>query len=89
MDSWGDRMNYKISAGTIGRTLCLVLALVNQILTSTGHAVIPIDDETIVQLVSLCFTVGTSLVAWWKNNSFSISARKADAIMKADKERIA
>lgn len=80
-------MKYNITSGTVARTLCLVIALVNQILTSTGHTILPFDDEMISQMVSVIFTVVTSAIAWWKNNSFSIPARKADMIMKAEKER--
>ena len=71
-------MKPNISAGTIARTLCLLLALVNQGLTITGHAVLPIDDDTINQAVSLVFTVGASVAAWWKNNSFTGAALEAD-----------
>ena len=38
-----------ISAGTIARTIILVLALLNQILTATGHGVINISDESITR----------------------------------------
>ena len=34
-----------ISSGTIARTACLALALTNQILSATGHAVLPIEDS--------------------------------------------
>lgn len=63
-----------MNAGTIIRTICLVLALVNQILTATGHSIIPIDDETIQALVSTIATVVTALIAWWKNNDFTEEA---------------
>ena len=33
----------QISAGTIARTACLALALTNQILSATGHPVLPIE----------------------------------------------
>lgn len=79
-------MKTNISAGTIARTLCLLLALVNQGLTITGHAILPIDDDTINQAVSLVFTVGASVAAWWKNNSFTGAALKADKFMAALKE---
>lgn len=79
-------MKTNISAGTIARTLCLLLALVNQGLTITGHAVLPIDDDTINQAVSLVFTVGASVAAWWKNNSFTGAALEADKFMAALKE---
>ena len=67
--------------GTIIRTVCLALALVNQILSATGNNIIPIDDETISQLISAGFTVATAIVAWWKNNSITKEARAADEYM--------
>ena len=75
-----------ISAGTIARTIILVLALVNQLLTATGHSVINISDESISTLISTGFTIVTAIVAWWKNNSFTQSALKADEVMREGKE---
>ena len=75
-----------ISAGTIARTIILVLALVNQLLTATGHGVINISDESINTLISTGFTIVTAIVAWWKNNSFTQSALKADEVMREGKE---
>ena len=75
-----------ISAGTIARTIILILALVNQILTATGHSVINISDESINTLISTGFTIVTAIVAWWKNNSFTQSALKADEVMREGKE---
>ena len=43
-------MNNKVSTATIIRTVCLAIALANQLLAATGHSVIPIDNETIQQL---------------------------------------
>lgn len=68
----------KISAGTVARTVILIVALANQILTVSGHSVIPIADEVITDFVSLTFTIVASLVAWWKNNSFTTNAITAD-----------
>ena len=75
-----------ISAGTIARTICLCLALVNQILTATGHSVINISDESVNTLISTGFTIVTAIIAWWKNNSFTQSALKADEVMREEKE---
>ena len=71
-----------ITSGTIARTIILVLALLNQILTATGHSVINISDESINTLISTGFTIVTAIVAWWKNNSFTQSALKADEVMR-------
>ena len=42
-----------ISIGTIARTACLALALTNQILSATGHAVLPIEDSQLEALITL------------------------------------
>lgn len=77
-----------VKKDTIIRTVILAVALVNQILTSTGHAVIPVSDEEITQVITLAITIGASLWSWWKNNSFTKNAIEADKILdklKADK----
>ena len=79
-----NKMN--ITSGTIARTIILVLALLNQILTAMGHSVINISDESINTLISTGFTIITAIVAWWKNNSFTQSALKADEVMREGKE---
>lgn len=84
MNKNSNKMN--ITAGTIARTIILVLALVNQILTATGHSVINISDESINTLISTGFTIVTAVIAWWKNNSFTQSALKADEVMREGKE---
>lgn len=75
----------KVSAGTIARTLCLCLALVNQILTATGHSIINVSNDDINTLISTGFTVVSAVIAWWKNNSFTQSALKADEVMKEER----
>ena len=77
----------KISAGTIARTAVLVLALTNQILNALGYQIIDIADEDINTLITTGFTVVSSLIAWWKNNSFTKAARVGDAVMKAEKRK--
>lgn len=74
-----------ISAGTIARTICLVLAIINQVLLIFGKRAIEFVDEDIYQIVSTIFMIVTAVVAWWKNNSFTKAARLADAIMKEEK----
>ena len=54
-------MNTNISAGTIARMICLILALVNQVLVMTGHSVLPIEDQTIELIVTNVWTVVAAL----------------------------
>ena len=44
-----------IDKGTLTRTILLVLALANQLLTASGHSVIPIDDATVTNIISNWF----------------------------------
>ena len=65
----------------------MILALVNQVLTATGHSVIKVSDDDINTLISTGFTIVSALIAWWKNNSFTQAAIMADEVMKEDKSR--
>ena len=81
-------MGGNVSAGTIARTIALILALINQTLSMLGKPVIPVDDKTVETAITLVLTIVTSLVAWWKNNSFTPEAIEADELlaeMKAEK----
>lgn len=71
-------MKRKIEKGTIIRTAVLVFALINQVLTISGYNPLPFTDEDFGQAVSMVLTVGASLWAWWKNNSFTQNAIIAD-----------
>lgn len=71
-----------VKKDTIIRTIILILALANQVLTSFGYTVIPVDNEDLAELISLLFTIGASVWAWWKNNSFTKNAIKCDNIKK-------
>ena len=75
-----------ITAGTIARTAILGLALVNQVLSITGHAILPIDDTQVESLITTGWTVIAAVAAWWKNNSFTAAAQAGDQTMKALKD---
>ena len=67
-----------VSAGTIARTACLLLALLNQVLCALGKSPLPIESETLNQLVTAGITTVAALMAWWRNNSFTPEAIRAD-----------
>ncbi len=74
-----------IKSDTIARTICLGLALINQVLAILGKEILPFGEDEVYQICSLVVTIGTSAVAWWKNNSFTQPAIKADENMKEEK----
>ena len=67
-----------ISAGTIARTASLLLALTNQLLSACGKPVLPIESQTVEQLVTAGITTVAALISWWNNNSFTAAAIQAD-----------
>ena len=75
-----------ISKGTIIRTACLILTLINAGLAIFGKSPLPVDDAMIEQVVSFVFVAASSIAAWWKNNSFSPNAIQADRFLKSLKE---
>ena len=80
-------MDKKVSTATIVRTVCLALTLVNQLLSAGGHSVIPIDNETVNQLVTAGVTIVTAIVNWWYNNSFTEAAIEADKTFERVREK--
>ncbi len=68
----------KVSKETIIRTIILAIALLNQVLTAAGKNPLPFSDEEIYEGLTLALTVGSTVWAWWKNNSFTKNAIAAD-----------
>ena len=72
----------KIKAATIARTAVLALALTNQILSAAGKSPLPIDSATLEPWVTTGLTTAAAVWAWWKNNSFTPEAIRADELLK-------
>lgn len=70
----------EIKTDTIIRTIVLAIALINQILAILGREKLPITDDMVYQVVTIIITIGASLWAWWKNNSFTIAAIEGDKV---------
>lgn len=70
-----------VKTETIVRTVILIVALINQGLTISGHSLLPITDDQITEIITLAITIGASLWAWWKNNSFTKNAIEADKVL--------
>lgn len=68
----------KITKSTLTRTIVLLIALMNQVITIMGLNPLPFSNEGIYEGISTLITVLASLWSWWKNNSFTQSAIKAD-----------
>ncbi len=71
-----------MSTETIIRTLALALVLANYILNAMGFDPLGLTESEITAAVTAVATVGASIWAWWKNNSFTANAIKADEYLE-------
>lgn len=76
----------KISAATITRFILLLLALINQVLSVTGHSILPIDEAQVETLVSTLFTIGAALVGYWYDNDITEQAIERKSQMTQNDE---
>ena len=75
------KINLKgVTVQTWARTLVLVLALISQLCVILGKRSEAIDIDQWQEYVTYALTVGASVVAWWKNNSFTRNAQVADDV---------
>lgn len=72
----------KISKETIIRTILLALVAINFILERFGVDVIPADEHIIAMLVETGIEIAIIAVGFWKNNSFTPAAIKADQFLQ-------
>lgn len=76
------KINLKgVTAQTWARTIVLLLALISQLAVILGKRSEAIDVDQWQEYVTYIFTVGASIVAWWKNNSFTDKAQDADNVL--------
>lgn len=75
-----------ISKGTIVRTIMLVIVVLNMILKHFGIDAINVSESEILSLVEVLIEVAVIAVSFWKNNSFTEKAIKADEFLKTLRE---
>ena len=72
----------KISNGTIVRTIMMLLVIVNIVLQHMGYDIIDVDESAILTLVELLIEIAIMIVGFWKNNSYTEKAIKADEFLQ-------
>ena len=76
------KINLKgVTVQTWARSIVLLLALVSQLCVILGKRTEAIDVDQWQEYVTYALTVGASIVAWWKNNSFTDKAQNADKLL--------
>ena len=76
----------KISKGTIVRTVMLVIVIINLVLKQLGHDLINVSESEILSVVEMIIELAVIVVSFWKNNSYTQNAIKADEFLKNLKE---
>jgi SPP1 family holin len=60
----------------------MFIVILNVILERFGIDVIPADEHIVTMIVETAIEIAVMVVGFWKNNSFSQAAIKADAFLK-------
>ena len=76
----------KTSVGTYIRTVGLLISSINMLLTGFGKNPIPFSEDEIYAVTSAVIQGVFVVMAWWKNNSFTQAAKRADIVMHSEKE---
>lgn len=76
----------KITKGTIIRTILLLIAIINIGLQHFGIDVIKVDESEVASLLEYIVQIAIIAVGFWKNNSYTDKAIKADEFLKNLKE---
>lgn len=79
-------MKYRPTKATILRTIVYIIALLNMALTVSGNNPIPYPTEDIESAFTILFDIVAGLIGFWKNNSYTVEAIAADAIMRTAKQ---
>ncbi|MEC0315610.1 phage holin [Bacillus subtilis] len=79
----------KYDKGTVIRTVLLLIALINQTMLMFGKTPLDITEDQVNQLTdalytagSLIFTIGTTAVAWFKNNYVTTRGHQQKTVLK-------
>lgn len=76
----------KITKSTIVRTILVALVIINFVLEKCGIDIIPADEYTVLMFVETAIEIAIIAVGFWKNNSYTEKAIKADEFLKQLRE---
>ena len=71
-----------VKIGTIVRLIVMILSMVNMLLTVNGKNPLPWSEDEMYMGLSQAAAILTTVWTWWKNNSFTKEAIKADKYLE-------
>lgn len=75
-------MLQNVKKSTIIRTIAVIIVILNIILERCGVDIINMTEYEIGMVVEVIIEIAVILVGFWKNNSFSPKAIKADEFLQ-------
>lgn len=72
----------RVTKGTIIRTVMLAAVIVNMILKKLGYDALKVEEDSVSAFIEALIEIAVIVVSFWKNNSFSQNALKADEYLK-------
>ncbi len=76
----------KITKGTITRSILLFVVVLNMLLKKMGYTPLNITEGSVAYFVETAIEILVIAISFWKNNSFSKNAIRADEFLKALRE---
>ena len=71
-----------VKTGTIVRLIVMILSMVNMLLTVNGKNPLPWSEDEMYMGLSQAAAILAAVWSWWKNNSFTKEAIKADEYLE-------
>lgn len=79
------KINLKnVGTSTWVRSAVLLIALINQALVVFGVTDKSIDIDAAINYISYFLTAACAVWSWWKNNSFTAKAQRADEFILSE-----
>lgn len=72
-----NRNAIKERTNAIARIVVTAVLLINAGLTAAGKSPIPLDENTVYEVISQVAAGAAVLISWWKNNNLTQNAVKA------------
>ncbi len=72
----------EITKSTLVRFVLIFVVIINFILEKCGVDIIPVNENTVLMFIETAIEIGVIAVGFWKNNSFTENAIKADEFLK-------
>ena len=84
--SVSDAKQGKLKVGAVVRLIVLIIAWINQVAAAFGSYEVPNVSPSVVYIIATVITISVTLYSYWKNNSWSLNAKTADAILEVLRE---